>query len=116
MKPLPNRKNIILSRDANATYSGSIASISLNDVLISCSEEEKIYIIGGAEVYKQFIDIAHRLIITHIQHKFNADVFFPEINDEKWIKVNENEHPGDERHAYAFNICEYIRRDQINNN
>jgi dihydrofolate reductase len=116
IKPLPNRKNIILTRDANATFTGSIASISMNDVLNSCSNEEKIFIIGGAEVYKQFIDIAHRLIITHIQHKFNPDVFFPEISDEKWIKVNETVHPTDEKHAYAFNICEYIRRDQINNN
>jgi len=116
IKPLPNRKNIILSRDANATFTGSIASISMNDVLRACAEEEKIYIIGGAEIYKQFIDIAHRLIITHIQNKFNSDVFFPEISDEKWIKVNETVHPNDERHAYSFNICEYIRRDQINNN
>jgi dihydrofolate reductase len=116
VKPLPNRKNVILSRDANATFTGSIASMTMNDVLRSCSEEEKIFIIGGAEVYKQFIDIAHRLIITHIQYKFNADVFFPEISNEKWIKVNETVHPIDERHAFAYNICEYIRRDQINNN
>ena len=113
IKPLPNRKNVILSRDPNATYTGSIASMSVKDVLRSCAEEEKIFIIGGAEVYKQFIDIAHRLIITHIQHKFNADVFFPEISNEKWIKVNETVHPIDERHAYAFNICEYIRHDLI---
>jgi dihydrofolate reductase len=114
IKPLPNRKNIILSRDANATYTGSIASISMDDVLRSCAEEEKIYIIGGAEIYKQFFDIAQRLIITHIHNHFNADVFFPEIRDEDWLKVNETEHPIDERHAYAFTICEYIRQAQHN--
>jgi len=115
IQPLPNRRNIILSHRADATFTGSIASVSVDDVLRSCSEEEKIYIIGGAEIYKQFIDIAHRLIITHIQNHFNADVFFPEISDADWLKVKETEHPTDERHAYAYTICEYIRQDQHNN-
>jgi dihydrofolate reductase len=116
VKPLPNRKNIVLSHQGNATFANGIASMSMNDVLESCTNEEKVFIIGGAELYRQFIEVAHRLIITHIQHHFNADVFFPEISDEKWIKVNETEHPADERHAYAFNICEYIRCDQISKN
>jgi dihydrofolate reductase len=116
IKPLPNRKNIILTRHVSATFKGSTASMSVNDVLSLCSDDEKIFIIGGAEIYRQFFDIAHRLIITHIQNHFNADVFFPEISEEKWLKVKETEHPIDERHAYAFNICEYIRQDQINKN
>ena len=111
VKPLPNRKNIILTRQSNATFAGAIASLSLKDVIETCSEDEKVFIIGGAEIYKQFIGLADRLIITHIQHRFISDVYFPEIEDDKWIKVNETEHPADERHAYAFVICEYFRRD-----
>ncbi|MDP4290346.1 MAG: dihydrofolate reductase [Bacteroidota bacterium] len=114
VKPLPNRKNIVLSRQSNATFAAGVASMSVNDLLASCSEDEKVFIMGGAEVYKQFIAIADRLIITHIQHSFIADVFFPEIDEEKWIKIKETKHPNDERHAYAFNICEYVRRNQNN--
>ena len=110
VKPLPNRKNIILTRQSNATFAGGIASMSVTDVLEACSEDEKVFIIGGAEIYKQFIGIADRLMITHIQHRFISDVYFPVIEDDKWIKVNEIEHPADDRHAYAFVICEYLRR------
>ena len=110
VKPLPNRKNIILTRQSNATFAGGIASLSLTNVLEACSEDEKVFIIGGAEIYKQFIGIADRLMITHIQHRFISDVYFPVIEDDKWIKVNEIEHPADDRHAYAFLICEYLRR------
>jgi dihydrofolate reductase len=110
VKPLPNRKNIVLSRKRDATITNSIASMTMEDALKSFSANEKIFIIGGAGIYKQFIEVSDRLIITHIQHRFISDVFFPEINNEEWIKVNETKHPADERHAYAFNICEYIRR------
>jgi dihydrofolate reductase len=114
VKPLPNRKNVVLTRDSNATFTNSIASMSVKDVLESCSDSERVFIIGGAEIYKQFIAIADRLIITHIQHSFISDVYFPEIEDEKWIKTNETAHASDDRHAYAFTICEYIRRDKLN--
>ena len=116
VKPLPNRKNIVLTRQSDATFGVNIASMSMSEMLESCENDEKVFIIGGAEVYKQFIDIADRLIITHIQHSFISDVFFPEINNEKWIKINEIEHPADDRHAYAFTICEYICRKQLNEN
>ena len=116
IKPLPNRKNIVLTRQSDATFTQSITSISVNAVLESCSDEEKVFIIGGAEIYRQFFEVADRLIITHIQHRFISDVYFPEISDEKWIKINEIEHAADERHAYAFSICEYIRHDKVNVN
>jgi dihydrofolate reductase len=114
MKPLPNRKNIVLTRQADATFGDNVASMSMQEVLDSCAEDEKVFIIGGADIYRQFIDIADRLIITHIYHSFISDVFFPEIKDGKWMMMNEIEHPADERHAYAFTISEYICRKQIN--
>ena len=110
VKPLPNRKNIILSRQGNATFPGGISSVSLDDVVEKCSNEEKVFIIGGAEIYKQFLTVAHRLIITHIHHRFISDVIFPEIDNEIWIKDNETEHLVDDKHAYSFTISEYIRR------
>lgn len=114
LKPLPNRKNIILTRQNNATFTDSITSVSVDHVIELCAEDEKVFIIGGANVYKQFIEIADRMIITHIQHRFISDVYFPEIEDKKWTKINETEHKIDERHAYAYVICEYLRSDQIN--
>jgi dihydrofolate reductase len=111
VKPLPNRKNIVLSRQNTATFQQSIASTSMNEVLKLCADEEKVFIIGGAEIYRQFFEVADRLVITHIQYCFISDVFFPLISDEKWKKINEMEHIADEKHAYAFTVSEYIRHD-----
>lgn len=109
VKPLPNRKNIVLTRDTDATFTGSLSSKSLNILYELCSNDEKVFIIGGALVYQQAMEIADKLIITHIHHCFRADVYFPQIKKEEWIKVGEMAHPVDERHNYAFDICEYIR-------
>ena len=112
VKPLPNRKNIVLTRQSDIIFGENVVSMSIQEVLDLCADDEKVFIIGGADIYRQFIDIADRLIITHIQHSFISDVFFPDIQDAKWIKVNEIYHATDERHAYAFKICEYICRIQ----
>jgi dihydrofolate reductase len=109
VKPLPNRKNIILTRDADATFLNGFSSKSLNHLQEICSNDDEIFIIGGATIYQQAMDIADKLIITHIHHRFKADVFFPEINKELWLKINETVHPIDEKHNYAFDICEYVR-------
>src|ERR1035437_4101993 len=101
VKPLPNRKNIVLTRDADATFPDSFSSKSLNNLHELCSNEEKIFIIGGAEVYQQAMEIADKMIITHIHHSFTADVFFPQIKTEMWLKVKETPHLIDEKHNYA---------------
>ena len=114
VRPLPKRKNIILTRQSDATFTDSITSLTVNDVLEACAGDEKVFIVGGAEVYRLFMGIADRLIITRINHHFISDVYFPDIEDDKWIKVKETEHLADERHAYAFVICEYLRHDKNN--
>ncbi len=111
VKPLPNRKNIVLTRDADATFLNAFSSTSLNQLYDFCSNDEQVFIIGGAEVYRQAIDLADKLIITHIHHRFNADVFFPEIKKELWLKVKETAHSIDERHDFAFDICEYVHKE-----
>jgi len=113
VKPLPNRKNIILTRQPNASFKDSIASVSLDDVLEKCRDDEKVFIIGGADIYRQFIPVVDRLIITHIHHHFVSDVFFPVIENDIWVKINGSEHPIDEKHAYVFTINEYLRRNNI---
>lgn len=109
VRPLPNRKNIVLTRDVHATFTDSFSSRSLNQLLELCSNDEKVFIIGGAEVYQQAMEIANTLIITHIHHLFRADVFFPAINETVWRRIKETAHPVDEKHNYAFDVCEYVR-------
>lgn len=112
VKPLPNRKNIVLTRDVDATFKDSFSSKSLNQLSELCSNDEKVFIIGGAEVYQQAMVLADKLIITHIHHRFIADVFFPQIEKKSWLKIAETAHPIDEKHNYAYDICEYVRLDK----
>lgn len=104
---LPNRRNIVLSRTVHE-FPGCDAYTSLDEALKHCSEEEDIYIIGGANVYAQAIDRADRLCLTEIDDvPDGADAFFPEYGG--WREVWREEHGIDEKHAYRFAFVDYAK-------
>lgn len=86
-RPLPNRKNIVLTR-SNDTYEGAISMHSKEEVLEYArnNPDEKIFIVGGDNIYKQFIDDAYKLYITEIEEPINveADSFFPKFDKKEW--------------------------------
>ena len=87
--PLPNRKNIVISRNVNLKIDGAIVVKSLKKAINLCSIEDEVFIIGGGQIYKEALPIANKLYITHINKEFPADTFFPEIP--KKFKVLERE-------------------------
>lgn len=104
--PLPNRANIVLTRDTNFDVDGVITAHSVKDVLESGFPE--IFVIGGEEIYKQFIDFADTLEMTHVYFTFSeADKFFPEIKTDDWIVSNESEV---EISTYRYNFITYKSR------
>lgn len=104
---LPNRRNIVLTR-SEATFPGCDTFRSLKEALQHCSEEEDIYIIGGASVYSQAMSVADRLCLTEIADTpIDADTFFPEYSD--WHEVWREEHEKDERHEQAYAFVDYER-------
>ncbi len=83
-RPLPNRTNIVLT-SKNIELEGAVVVSSIEALLHtleSYKEENEIYVIGGASVYKQMMPYAEKLYITHVFDSFEADTFFPEVNDE----------------------------------
>jgi dihydrofolate reductase len=108
--PLPNRKNIILTRDMN--YKAQACNIihSFEEVIEECKIDEKIFIIGGGEIYKTFIQNADLLYITRINYIFDADTFFPEIATEKWQQDSYTEFDTDEKNNYKYAFVEYSKR------
>lgn len=85
-KPLKNRINIVISNDINYKVENAIIVHSINDAILEAKKYEKeIFIIGGASIYKQFINIVDTLYITKIEKDFGAEVFFPKINENEWI-------------------------------
>lgn len=109
-KPLPNREHIAITRDK--TYQPKIPCTlvnSLEEALQLIGEDSKAYIIGGGEIYRQFMEHATHIELTRIHHSFEADTFFPEIDLKKWKLVKEEHHAKDERHQFSFTYQTFER-------
>jgi dihydrofolate reductase len=110
-KPLPKRRNIVITRDLNYKKEGIEITHSLDEAFKLFKKEEEIFIIGGAEIYKQTIGIADKLFITHIEAEDKeADSFFPEIIPIVWNEISHEEHKKDEKNPfnYTFSVYEKI--------
>lgn len=105
---LPNRRNVVLST-TQSDFAGCDTYKSLDEALSHCSDDEDIYIIGGASVYKQALDIADRLCLTEIDDTpEDADTFFPDYKD--WKETWREDHQVDERHSYNYSFVDYEKR------
>jgi dihydrofolate reductase len=111
-KPLPKRRNIILTLDKTFTRTDAEVVYSLEDLdkllETTSQKDEEFFIIGGGQIYKLFIDKADRLYITHVDVSVpDADTFFPAIDMNKWQKVSEDKHEKDEKNIYDCNFIIY---------
>ncbi len=109
-KPLPNRRNIVITKNVNYKKEGVEVTNSLAGALdLIKNNNEEIFIIGGGELYKETMPVADKLYITHIDAEDkDADTFFPEIIPIVWNKVKHEEHEADEKNPlpYTFSIYE----------
>ncbi len=108
-RPLPNRQNIVISREADV-FDGAEAATSLEDAYRRVEPGKGIFVIGGGQIYQQSIAIADQVDITRVHHTFEADTFFPEIDLNSWQLVFEEFHPKDERHEFDFTFQTYVRK------
>jgi dihydrofolate reductase len=91
-KPLPGRKNVVITDIPYDDFPGAVTAYSIEDALNKCESKEEIFIIGGGSIYSQFMPLADRLIVTHVHRKAPADVFFPEIDPHVWEVIEKEEH------------------------
>ena len=99
---LPNRRNIVLTRDVNAQFPGTETFVSIEDALAAVGADEQVFVIGGAEIYKQTMAIADRLEVTLVHDvPANADAYFPAISDE-WRVVAQEDFTPEDTPAYSF--------------
>ena len=108
-KPLPNRTNIIISRNKDFKADGCIVKNSLEEAIESATEDGTPFILGGAEIYKQAIKTADLLDLTFVHHDFEADVFFPEIDPEIWEEISRQDFKADEKNKYDYSFVTYKR-------
>ncbi len=108
-KPLPNRTTIIISRDKNYHADGCITVNSLTEAIKAAQNDDNPYILGGAEIYKQSMDIADVLDLTFVHQAFEADVYFPKIDKNIWKETFRENHFKDERNKFNFSFVKYER-------
>ena len=108
---LPNRRNIVLTRQHGVSYPGTEVYSSLDEALSKCARDEKVYIMGGAQVYTQALPMADELEITLVNDTpALADTFFPEFgSDESWHLINREDHNPDEKNPYPYTFLTYRR-------
>ena len=93
-KPLPGRENIILSRSRDYDHVPTFSSF--DDALEYVKDEEIVFLIGGGEVYRQFMDRIDKLFVTEIHKSYEGDTYFPEYRDEigtTWKEIKREDHP-----------------------
>lgn len=108
-KPLPERKNLVLSRRHGAPFPGQDTVRSLAEAL-AIAEGTGLMVVGGGEIYREALPFAQRMYLTWVDtHTEGADVFFPRVNFREWVETARDHYRRDERHAHSFDIVEYVR-------
>ena len=109
-KPLPNRRNIVISRQTQLNYPGVEMCQSIEQALDGCRSEAEVFIIGGAEIYNLSFHLIDLIYLTRIHKAFEADTYFPEINPVEW-KLTEQEHfESDEKNDFSYSFLKYESR------
>ena len=108
--PLPNRRNIIISRSLPA-QPGAEVYPTIQQAMEACASDEEVFIIGGGEIYRQLLPDTERIYLTRVQASFpDAEVFFPELNPTEWIEEAREVYPRDERNEYDTELLLLRRR------
>lgn len=104
-RPLPNRPNYVISRQADFDANGATLLPSVEAALETIGESvEEVIIMGGGQLYKMMLPQADTLYLTMIDAEIDGDTHFPDWNEFSWQEVEREHHPKDEKHAYAFDF------------
>ena len=87
-KPLPGRSTVVVTRDRNLKIDGCVMAHSLGDAIAACAGDEKIFVVGGAELYQQAIPLVDTLYITEIRQDMEGDAHFPDFNRDAWQEMS----------------------------
>ena len=107
-KPLPKRKNIVITR-SDREFEGAFAAHSLEEAVRMAEGDEEIFIIGGAQIYREALAIADRMYITRVEHDSEGDTAFPEVDYNLWKLTAEERHERGEEYEWPFAFLTYDR-------
>lgn len=109
-KPLPGRKNIVVTHQRDYQARGCIVVHSLDDAWTAAGDADEVCIIGGTTLFEESLPIADRIHYTEVEADVEGDTFFPSFDRTQWQEREVERHPADERHPYAYRILVMDRR------
>ncbi|MCF0054221.1 dihydrofolate reductase [Dyadobacter sp. CY356] len=111
-KPLPGRQSIIITRDQNFTFEGTIVVHSLNEAIEEARNTgtNEAFVIGGGDIYNQVQPITDNVYITEVHTETEGDTFFKIENPELWKESERTHHNQDEKHQFSFDFVDMIRK------
>jgi dihydrofolate reductase len=103
-KPLPKRVNIVITRQADFQADGCLVAHSLQEALDACPVDDEVFIIGGAEIYRQVLPVVNKIYLTHIRQDFEGDTFLFEIDSLVWQEVFREDFVPDQKNQYPYSF------------
>ncbi|MDR1756894.1 MAG: dihydrofolate reductase [Culturomica sp.] len=108
-KPLPNRRNIVLSGDPSFAPAGCEIVGSVEEALEKTAGDEQVFVIGGGQVYRTFWERADRLYLTVVHTKAEGDTVIPPVDPHRWREVKREEFRADEKNEFDYSYVDYVR-------
>lgn len=105
-RPLPQRRNIVLSSKQNLILPGCEVMHSVDEILTATNHESELMITGGGEIYRLFMPYVNYLYITYVQVKLKGETTFPALDNNAWQEVSREKHEADPLHLYAYTFVE----------
>jgi dihydrofolate reductase len=102
VRPLANRKNIVITDLPGEKIEGCLMAYSIRQAVELADPDSENFIIGGGSVYRQFLPLCDRLYITRVHQSFDADTFFPEIDNKLWTLTSEEPGPPDPKNPFSY--------------
>ncbi len=109
VRPLPLRTNIVITRNRNLEAESCILAYSIEDAIEKMDTEGENFIIGGGNIYAQFLPLAQKLFITRIHKFFNGDTSFPEVSADEWELVESLRVDDDPQSDFSYSFETYLR-------
>ena len=108
-RPLPNRENIIVTRNLDFSAEGCLVMHDLNEVIAYAKQQESVFIIGGAQLYQATLNHVDTLYITEVHTSLEGDAFFPELNSDEWLEVSRERFSNNEENDFDYSFVELGR-------
>jgi dihydrofolate reductase len=109
-KPLPGRTAVVVTRNAEYAIPGVTVVNSIETAISACGSDDEIFVIGGAELYRQVIGFADRIYLTEIDADISGDAHFTGFDHKLWDEIGRESHSPDEKNHYSFDFVVYDKK------